>query len=108
MANQKGELPEQIWLESQPELADCAFVPAFLAKGRRRGSECARCKEKQTFQCRPNHPMKETRTHPVTHQRPGSRVQSARFSLIICGFFSLLALSDWPGCAPTSVALQSS
>ena len=31
---------------------------------------------------------------------------SARFSLIICGFLSPLSLSDFPSCAPTSVALQ--
>jgi len=31
----------------------------------------------------------------------------ARFRLIIYGFLPLLSLSDFPGCAPTSVALQS-
>src|SRR6267143_1030692 len=107
MANQKGELLEQIWLEFQPELVDSALVKAFLAEDCQRRSGCARCKEKQMFQCRPNRHFEETFIRQAAPGRASSGVRPARFSLIICGFLSLLSLSDFPSCAPTSVALQS-
>jgi len=58
------------------------------------------------FQCRPNRHFEETLIHQAAPGRAGSRVRAARFSLIICGFLSPLSLSDFPSCAPTSVALQ--
>ena len=59
------------------------------------------------FQCRPNRHFEETLIDQAAPGRVGSDVRSAHFSLIICGFLSLLSVSDFPGCSPTSVALQS-
>jgi hypothetical protein len=60
MANEKSELPEQNWLESQPELLDFASVKASIARARQGCPSYIADMLKQMLQDRSSYLIEET------------------------------------------------
>jgi hypothetical protein len=99
MANGKGELSEQIWLESQPELLDFASVKVSIARARRENPSCIASVLKQMLQGRSSYVIEET-CNPQRASGPVcSCAPSARFRLSIRIFWASQAFPDFPGCA---------
>src|ERR1700730_9789780 len=99
MANGKGQLPEQIWLESQPKLLDSTFVKASIARTRGEDPNCITSKLKQMLQYRSSYLIEETGNDQRALGTVGSRGSSARFrmNMSIFGTTSLLSLPELHG-----------
>jgi hypothetical protein len=106
MANGKGELPEQIWLESQPELLDSAFVKASIARARRERPPCIASMLKRMLQERSSYLIGVTCNDQRAPAVVSSRVPSPRFRLSIRIFLALQAFSDLQGCASATTVSQ--
>ena len=106
MANEKGELPEQIWLESQPKLFDSAFVKGSIERGRRESPPCIAGKLKRMLQERSSYLIGVTCNDQRAPGAVSSSMPSARFRLSIRMFLVLQAFSDFQCCTSATTVSQ--
>lgn len=106
MTNEKDELPEQIWLESQPKLLDSAFAKASIARARRESPPCITGMLKRMLQERLSYLIGATCNDQRAPAAGSSRAPSARFRLSIRIFLALQAFSDFQGCASATTVSQ--
>ena len=106
MANGNGQLPEQIWLESQPKLLDSTLVKASIARACRESPPCIAGRLKRMLQERSSYLIGATCNDQRAPAAVSSRAPSPRFRLSIRTFLALQAFSDFHGCSSATTVSQ--